>query len=229
MHSYSGAEMAVHVSSAIPRSAAIGGRSEPEFRGDDLPEDRLGWAGVQYEWDHLLHGSAADQIIMTEPPALRVVPDEEVSGLWLWHGAPPDQQQRQRVSRRGVRRLSRGTLWVRIGAALIVAGLSALAASVLIAARLTEPAGPWASSPATAAIATSTSLPPAADTPASPAAVAAAPQSVSAQESHPVAVKPGVVWRHRDPRFAKQTGTSLTDLLATPAFRNGTLRPVLDH
>ena len=155
---------------------------------------RIDWdgPGVQYEWDHLLHGSAADQIIMTEPPALRVVPDEEVSGLWLWHGAPPDQQQRQRVSRRGVRRLSRGTLWVRIGAALIVAGLSALAASVLIAARLTEPAGPWASSPATAAIATSTSLPPAADTPASPAAVAAAPQSVSAQESHPVAIKPGV-------------------------------------
>ena len=211
---------------------------------------------------------------MTEPPALRVVPDEEVSGLWLWHGAPPDQQQWQRVARRDGRRLSRGTLRVSIGAALFVAALSALAAMVLITPRLTEPAGRSASSPATAAIATPPLPPPAADTPAAPRAAvgppvstgavagaspsppssagtpaeipaapptrdraepalsrasAPAPRGVSSQESHPVAAKPGVVWHHRDPRSAKQTGTSLSDLLATPAFRNGTLRPVVDH
>jgi len=211
---------------------------------------------------------------MTEPPALRIVPDDEVSGLWLWHGAPPDQQQRQRVARRDGRRLSRSTLRVSIGAALVVAALSMLAAVVLIVPRLTEPAGRSASSPATAAIATPLLPPPAADTSAAPRAAvdplaspgavagastspptsigtaaetsaeppvrdraepalslasAPAPRGVSSRESHPAAVKPGVVWHHRDPRSAKQTGTSLSDLLATPAFRNGTLRPVVDH
>jgi len=170
---------------------------------------------------------------MTEPPALKVVSDEEVSGLWLWHGAPPDQQPRQSVPRQGVRRLS-------IGSALIVAALPALAALVLIAPRLTEPAGPSALSPATAAIDTPPSPPPAVETPTSPpspaidtpastAAVAAAPQGVSSQEPHPVAAKPGVVRHHRSSRSAKPIGASLTDLLATPAFRDGTLRPVLDH
>jgi glucose/sorbosone dehydrogenase len=216
--------------------------------------------------DHLAPRQGGQWDIMTEPPALRVVPDEEVSGLWLWHGAPPDQQQRQRVPRRGVRRLSSA-------AALIVATLSALATFVLIVPRLTEPAGTSASSAATVAIATPTPPPavdtptsppsPAADTPASKAAgagtdasppasagtparmpaeppardragpalsraFAAAPRGVSSQESHPVVAKPGVVRHHRDPRFARQTGTSLSDLLATPAFRDGTLRPVQD-
>jgi hypothetical protein len=32
---------------------------------------------------------------MTEPPALMTAPDEGVSGLWLWHGGPPDQQKHQ--------------------------------------------------------------------------------------------------------------------------------------
>ena len=219
------------------------------------------------EWGHLAPRQRGQSDSMTEPPALRAVPDEEVSGLWLWHGASPGQQQRQRVLRRRVRRLS-------IGAALIVAALSALAALVLIVPRLTEPAEPSALSPATVAIHTPTSPPPVVDTPASPRdtvdpqastvavagtptspptsagtpaeisakppardraepvlsrASAPAPGGVLSQESHRAAVKPGVVWHHRDPRFAKQTGTSLSDLLATPAFRNGTLRPVLDH
>ena len=204
---------------------------------------------------------------MTEPSALRVVPDEEVSGLWLWHGAPPDRQPRQRVPRRGARRLSVG------GGVLIVAALSAIAAFVLIEPRLPEPTTFSGSS--AVAIATPTSLPPAVDAPASPraavdrltspaavaGAAASAPasagtptgmpaeppaldraaegaplrasapatQGVSSQVSHPVAPKPAVVRRHRDPRVARQTGTSLTDLLATPAFRDGTLRPVQDH
>jgi len=219
------------------------------------------------EWGHLAPRQRGQSDSMTEPPALRAVPDEEVSGLWLWHGASPGQQQRQRVPRRGVRRLS-------IGAALIVAALSALAALVSIVPRLTEPAASLALSPATVAIDTPTSPPPVVDAPASPRdtvdpqastvavagtptspptsagtpaeisakppardraepvlsrASAPAPGGVLSQDSHRATVKPGVVWHHRDPRSAKQTGTSLTDLLATPAFRNGTLRPVLDH
>lgn len=215
---------------------------------------------------------------MTEPPALMTVPDEGVSGLWLWHGAPPDQQKRQTVSRRGAR-------WLSIGAAVTVVALSTLAALVLIVARLSDPAARWASSPPTVAIDIPTSPPPtvyapssqlpALDTPASPpatintpeltapaadtsispspsAATAAgiftgspapdqatqsaasrasgpAPPGLPPQGSRHAAVKPGMDGRHNDPRFAKKTGTSLTDLLATPAFRRGTLRPVLDH
>ena len=222
---------------------------------------------------------------MTEPPALMAVPDEEVSGLWLWQGAPPDQQnappdqqKRQTVSRRGAR-------WLSIGAAFIVAALSALAAFVLIVPRLREPATPTASSPATVAIVTPTSplptvntsssppsavdtpvsLPATVDTRAATAAVVGPPASapasaatpdgvlaeppardravepapsrssaparrgMSSQGSRPVAVKPEVTRHHNDQRFAKKTGTSLTDLLATPAFQNGTLRPVPGH
>ena len=214
---------------------------------------------------------------MTEPPALMSVPDEGVSGLWLWQGAPPDQQNappdqqnRQRVPRRGA-------LWLSIGAPLIVAALSTLAAFVLIVPRLPEPATPTpsASSPAMAAIDTPSSAPLVADTPASspatvdtPAAGAAgastpalapasvgspggvlaeptardqaaepepsrasapAPRGVSSQGSRPVALKPGVVRRRDEQRFARKTGRSLADLHATPAFQNGTLRPVPDH
>ena len=68
---------------------------------------------------------------MTEPPALMSVPDEGVSGLWLWQGAPPDQQKGQRIPRRGA-------LWLSIGAPLIVAALSTLAAFVLIVPRLPD-------------------------------------------------------------------------------------------
>ena len=214
---------------------------------------------------------------MTEPPALMAVPDEDVSGLWLWHGAPPGEQKRQRVSRRGAR-------WLSIGAAFIVAALSALAAFVLIVPRLREPATPTASSPATVAIVTPTSPlptvntpsspPPAVDTPvslpatidtraataavagpASAPASAATPDGVlaeppardravepapsrpsaparrgmSSEGSRPVAVKPEVTRHHNDQRSVKKTGTSLTELLATPAFQNGTLRPVPGH
>ena len=272
--------MAVDASSASPRSAAIAGRSEPELKGDDLLADRLDGPGVNIRMGSPRSTAVRPRDVIVEPPALRVAPDEEASGLWLWHGAPPDQQQRQKVPRRGVRRLS-------IGAAVVVPALSALAGLVLIVPRLTEPAGPSASSPATVAIArpppvvetptspppvveTPTSSPPAIDTPAtpratvdppaSPAAVAGtatsppisagtpagapaeppareraepapsrasapAPRRVSSRGSRPVAAKPGVVWHHD----SKQTGTSLTDLLATPAFRDGTLRPVQDH
>ena len=205
---------------------------------------------------------------MTEPTALTSVPEEGVSGLWLWQGAPPNQQKRQRVPRRGA-------LWLSIGAPLIVAALSTLAAFVLIVPRLPEPATPSASSRVTVAIGTPSSPPLVADTPASPPATvdtsasraaeastpalapasvgtpggmlaepttrdqaaepapsrasAPAPRGVSSQGSRPVAVKPGVV-RHRDEqRFARKTGRSLADLHATPAFQNGTLRPVPDH
>ena len=270
IHPDFGAEMAVDASSASPRSAAIAGRSEPELKGDDLLADRLDGPGVNIRMGSPRSTAVRPRDVIVEPPALRVAPDEEASGLWLWHGAPPDQQQRQKVPRRGVRRLS-------IGAAVVVPALSALAGLVLIVPRLTEPAGPSASSPATVAIArpppvveTPTSSPPAIDTPAtpratidpaaSPAAVAGtptsapasagppagvpaeppareraepapsrasapAPRRVSSRGSRPVAAKPGVVWHHD----SKQTGTSLTDLLATPAFRDGTLRPVQDH
>src|SRR5215472_2702750 len=114
------------------------------------------------EWDHLAprHGGQWD--VMTEPPALRIVPDKEVSGLWLWHGAPPDRQPRQRAPRRGARRLSVG------GGVLFVAALSAIAAFVLIGPRLSEPATSSGSS--AVAIATPASLPPAVDAPASPQA-----------------------------------------------------------
>jgi hypothetical protein len=222
---------------------------------------------------------------MTEPPALITVPDEGVSGLWLWQGAPPDQQnappdqqKRQWVPRRGA-------LWLSIGAPLVVAALSTLAAFVLIVPRLPQPATPSASSPVTAAIDTPisppptvntpSSPPPVVDTPASPPATvdtpasagpgastpslapasvgttagivaeptaldraaelapsrasAHAPRGVSSQGSRPVAVKPGVVWHRDERRLAKKTGRSLADLHATPAFQNGTLRPVLDH
>ena len=208
---------------------------------------------------------------MTEPPALMSVPDEGVSGLWLWQGAPPDQQKGQRIPRRGA-------LWLSIGAPLIVAALSTLAAFVLIVPRLPEPATPLASSPAMAAIDTPSSPPLVADTRASPPATVdtpvagaagastpalaplapasvgtpggmlaeptardqaaepapsrastSAPRGVSSQRSRPVAVKPGVVRRRDEQRFARKTGRSLADLHATPAFQNGTLRPVPDH
>ena len=222
---------------------------------------------------------------MTEPPALMTVPDEGDSGLWLWHGAPTDQQNAapgeqklQRVSRRGAH-------WLGIGAAFIVAALSALGAFVSIMPRLREPAAPAASSPATVAIVTPipslptvntpSSPPPMVDTPASlpatidtraattavagpaasapasppaPAGVlaeppphdravepapsrpsAAARRRVSSQGSRRVVVKPEVIWHHNSQRFSKKTGTSLADQLASPAFQNGTLRPVPDH
>jgi hypothetical protein len=208
---------------------------------------------------------------MTEPPALMSAPDEGVSGLWLWQGAPPDQQNAP-PDQQNRRRVPRpGALWLSIGAPLIVAALSTLAAFVLIVPRFPEPATPSASSPVTAAIDTPSSPPLVADTPASvdtpasraagastpalaPASVgtpggvlaeptardqaaepapsrasAPAPQGVSSQGSRPVALKPGVV-RHRDEqRFARKTGRSLANLHATPAFQNGTLRPVPDH
>jgi hypothetical protein len=125
---------------------------------------------------------------MTEPPALMTVPDEGVSGLWLWQGAPPDQQKRQKVPRRGA-------LWLSIGAALIVAALSTLAAFFLIVQRLPQPATPSASSPATAAIdtpisplptvSTPSSPPPVVDTPASPPATVDTPASTAAGASTP--------------------------------------------
>jgi hypothetical protein len=215
---------------------------------------------------------------MTEPPALITAPDEGVSGLWLWHGAPPDQQKHQAVARRAA-------LWPSIGAAVIVVALSALAVFVLIVPRYSEPAAHSALSPPTVAIDTPTSppppvdtpssQPPAIDTPASPPAAtntpesnaavadraASAPASVatpagilngppasdqaaqppasrapipaprgsSSQGSRSAAAKPGMDGRHNYPRVAKKAEPSLTDLLATPAFRNGTLRPGLDH
>ena len=132
---------------------------------------------------------------MTEPPALMTMPDEGVSGLWLWQGAPldqqnapPDQQKRQWVPRRG-------TLWLSIGAALIVAALSTLAVFVLIVPGLPQPATPSASSPATAAIDTpisplptvdTPSSPPVADTPAPPPATVDTPASTAAGASAPL-------------------------------------------
>jgi hypothetical protein len=211
---------------------------------------------------------------MTEPPALMSVPDEGVSGLWLWQGAPPDQQNAPPDQQKRERVRRRGALWLRIGAPLIVAALSTLAAFVLIVPRLPEPATPSASSPATAAIDTPSSPPLVADTPASPPATvdtpaagatgastpalapasvgtpggmaeptardqaaepapsrasASAPRGMSSQISRPVAVKPGVVRHRNEQRFARQTGRSLADLHSTPAFQNGTLRPVPDH
>jgi len=44
-----------------------------------------------------LRGPALDT--MTDYPALKVVVDhEEVSGLWLWHGARPGENERQKAS-----------------------------------------------------------------------------------------------------------------------------------
>ena len=215
---------------------------------------------------------------MTEPPALMSVPDEGVSGLWLWQGAPPDQQNATPNQQKGQRIPRRGALWLSIGAPLIVAALSTLAAFVLIVPRLPETAIPSASSPAMAAIDTLSSAPLVADTPASPPATvdtpvagaagastpalaplapasvgtpggmlaeptardqaaepapsrasASAPRGVSSQGSRPVAVRPAVVRRRDEQRFARKTGRSLADLHATPAFQNGTLRPVPDH
>jgi hypothetical protein len=213
---------------------------------------------------------------MTEPPALISVRDEGVSGLWLWQGAPPDQQNAPN-QQKGQRVPRRGALWLSIGAPLIVAALSTLAAFVLIVPRLPEPAVPPASSPAMAAIDTPSS-PLVADTPASPPATvdtpaagaagastpalaplaaasvgtpggmlaeptardqaaapapsrasASAPRGVSSQGSRPVATKPGAVSHRDEQRFARKPGRSLADLQATPAFQNGTLRPVPDH
>jgi hypothetical protein len=215
---------------------------------------------------------------MTEPPALMSVPDEGVSGLWLWQGAPPEQQNAPPNQQKGQRIPRRGALWLSIGAPLIVAALSTLAAFVLIVPRLPETATPSASSPAMAAIDTLSSAPLVADTPASPPATvdtpaagaagastpalaplapasvgtpggmlgepiardqaaepapsrasASAPRGVSSQGSRPVAVRPAVVRRRDEQRFARKTGRSLADLHATPAFQNGTLRPVPDH
>jgi hypothetical protein len=73
---------------------------------------------------------------MTEPPALMSVPEEGVSGLWLWQGAPPDQQNAPPNQKKGQRVPRRGALWLSIGAPLIVAALSTLAAFVLIVPRL---------------------------------------------------------------------------------------------
>src|SRR5262249_23185255 len=55
-----------------------------------------------------------------------------------------------------------------------------------------------------------------------------APRGLS-QGSRPAAAKSGMDGRHNYPRVPKKAGTSLTDLLATPAFRNGTLHPGVDH
>src|SRR5262245_419925 len=138
---------------------------------------------------------------MTEPPALMTVPDEEASGLWLWHGAPPDQQNRQKARRRN-------PFWLSISAALITA-LSTVAVLVLIATQLPEPATPSASSPMTVAIEGPPSPPPAVDTPPS---VAPTP-GVSTPASHPATV---------DTPPSTTAGAGLTalapDLLGTPAW-----------
>jgi cytoskeletal protein RodZ len=227
---------------------------------------------LRVEGDHLVkedHLALARSGYHTEPPALMTMPDEGVSGLWLWQGAPldeqnapPDQQKRQWVPRRG-------TLWLSIGAALIVAALSTLAAFVLIVPRLPQPATPSASSPATAAIDTpisplptvdTPSSPPVADTPAPPPATVDTPASTAAGASAPalapasvgtpagMPAEPTARDRAAEPApsrasppapwgvssqgsrpVAKKAGRSLADLHPTPAFQNGTLRPVPDH
>jgi hypothetical protein len=207
---------------------------------------------------------------MTEPPALMTVPDERVSGLWLWQGAPPDQQSRPSDQQKRQRIPRRGAFWLSIGASLIVAALSIPAAFVLIVPRLPQPATPSASSPAIAAIDTPISPlptvdtpsppPPVADTPASPPATVDTPASTAAGASTPalapasvgtpagMPAEPTARDRAAEPApsrasapaprgessqrsrpVAKKAGRSLADLHSTPAFQNGTLRPVPDQ
>lgn len=165
---------------------------------------------------------------LTELPALKVVDDQEVSGLWLWHGAPPGENERQKAYRPPIR-------WLRITGALIVVALSGLAGFVLTLPKPPEPTESVASSPAPASIDPPPTVPveptpkrdPAAEMTRAPDLAAPA---MSARATAPVAVRPPIVSHDRHhQRFGKRAGSALTELLMTPAFRNGTLRPIEDR
>jgi hypothetical protein len=202
---------------------------------------------------------------MTEPPALMTAPDEQVSGLWLWHGAPPDKSKERKTP-------ARRPLWLGIAAVLLVGALAPLAGSMLSSPRPPEPAKPAASSPVsplsdfqgsaaapavqrrdpTAEETQSRASPPAVQhrdptaeetqSRASPPAAqrrdptaeemqsrAAAPAAppISSKVSRPVSVGRSVV--QRDHHQRKRTKAPLAQLFGSPAFRNGTLRPIPEH
>jgi hypothetical protein len=165
---------------------------------------------------------------LTELPALKVVDDQEVSGLWLWHGAPPGENERQKAYRPPTR-------WLSIAGALIVAALSGLAGFVLTLPKPPEPAKPVASSSAPASIDPPPTVPVEAAPKRDPAAEMTRAPDLAApamlgRATAPVAVTPPIVSHDRHhQRFGKRTGSALTQLLMTPAFRNGTLRPIEDR
>src|SRR5215469_7747737 len=80
---------------------------------------------------------------LTEP--LKVINDQQVSGLWLWHGAPPGETERQKANRPPTR-------WLRIASALIVAALLGLAGFALTLPKPPEPAKPIPAPPPPASI-----------------------------------------------------------------------------
>ena len=163
---------------------------------------------------------------LTEP--LKGIDDQEMSGLWLWHGAPPGETQRQKAYRRPTR-------WLRIAGALIVAALSGLAGFALTLPKPPEPAEPTLSSPPAASI----DPPPTVRVEPSPshdlaAEMTRAPDLAAPamweRATAPVAVRPPIVSHDRHhQRFGKRPASVLTQLFMTPAFRNGTLRPIQDR
>ena len=183
---------------------------------------------------------------VTDPSPLMMTPGDESSGLWLWHGAPPDEPKQDKASARRVR-------WLVIGGVLLLAALLLLAWFVVTLPKRPSPAEVTVSSPVT----------PAPDPPSSPPVEAVLPPPVAAvqprdpslepvqrdnpataiemkqtpmsapatplpsQASPPVRAKPSVARHHRDQR--ERARTPLTQLFMSPAFRKGTLTPVRDH
>ena len=194
---------------------------------------------------------------MTEPPALMTAPDEQVSGLWLWHGAPPAKSKERKTH-------ARRPPWLGIAGVLLVGALAPIAGFMLSSPRHPEPAKPAASSPVSPLSGSQSSAaapavqrrdptaeetqsrasapavqhhdPTAEETQSRASATAEETQSrasapaappVSSKVSRPVSVGRSVV--QRDHHQRKRTKAPLAQLFGSPAFRNGTLRPIPEH
>ena len=181
---------------------------------------------------------------LTEPSASMTMPGDESSGLWLWHGAPPNEGKQQKISARRVR-------WFVIVGVLLVAALSSLAGFILRVPIHPSPAEPAVSSPATSSSnlprslpAAAVSLPPVADvqrrdprpeaiqrgdpTPEVKQPLVSAPAAPAASHaSAPSPAKPSAARHHRHRR--ERVRTPLTQLFMSPAFRKGVLSPVPDR
>jgi hypothetical protein len=189
---------------------------------------------------------------LTEPLASITMPGEQNSGLWLWHGAPPNEIKQHQTSARRVG-------WLVIAGVLLVTALLSLAGLILGMPKHRSPAEVAVSSPATptsnppsppaieaaqpppvgatepphvAAIGPGNPTPeavqrrdPTAETKQSPVSASAAP--ISSQGSRPVGARPSVARHHR--YYRERAKKPLTQLFASPAFRKGTLMPVPDR
>jgi hypothetical protein len=162
---------------------------------------------------------------LTEPPALTAIPGEQISGLWLWHGAAPGQGKKQKTYARRIPRPG-------LAGVLLVTALAPFGWLTLTLLKDPEPVNPAVSSlvsPSSDPV-SSTHVEathrrdPAAEQPQAPAP---APPAESPRASRPGPVVPTLIRHYRHPR--KQARTPLIQLHLTRTFRNGTLRPIHDR